>query len=82
MKYIDEGDKIVAVNDDGERVGVIEFKEGEGNSWIAYRTFVKHSFRGKGIAHELLNHLTIKAQKEGRKIIPQCDFVLRNYEEI
>ena len=55
------------------------FRTGEHLATIDH-TYVNNAYRGQGIAQKLLELAVQKLRAENRKIIPQCDFVAREFE--
>ncbi len=47
---------------------------------IAKSTYVSEELRGKGIAKKLLDELAAYARKEDIKIIPECTYVKKVFE--
>lgn len=48
---------------------------------IADHTFVDDSLRGQGVAGQLLDHLVERMDKEGKKIQPQCSYVVKKFAD-
>ena len=66
--YEPQAERIVATDDAGQEVGVIEYTVNE-DYWDARHTWVDPEFRSYGIARNLVNMLAEKAREMG--IIPQ-----------
>ncbi|HPB16237.1 MAG TPA: GNAT family N-acetyltransferase [Clostridia bacterium] len=63
-----------------EPIAVISFKYVSADVIIADHTFVSEELRGQGIAKKLLDELADFARKEGLKIIPECSYVKKVFE--
>lgn len=70
--------RVYVEREDGQLLGEITF-EPLGECWIADHSFVDPALRGKGIAEQLLQALAQAARDEGKKIIPECPYVVRKF---
>ena len=63
-----------------EPIAVISFKYVSADVIIADHTFVSEELRGQGIAKKILDELVDFARNEGIKIIPECSYVKKVFE--
>ncbi|HQM40039.1 MAG TPA: GNAT family N-acetyltransferase [Clostridia bacterium] len=63
-----------------KHIAIISFRKENDKVIIADRTFVSDELRGQGIAKKLLDELVNYARKEGMKIIPECSYVKKAFE--
>ena len=61
-------------------LGYIEFAEKD-NTLFVNKVFVYESFRGKGIANELMEQIVNFAKNESKKIKPICSFAVSWFEK-
>lgn len=82
MKYRDEDNRIVALDDNGIEVGEATFSEAGVDVWIADHTYVRDDYRGQGVAQELVSRMVDKAKAEGKRITPLCPFVKYEFSRV
>lgn len=63
-----------------EYLAVITYKKVDDKTIKADHTFVSEQLRGQGIAKKLLNELVSFARENGYKIIPECSYVKKVFE--
>ena len=65
---------------DGEKlIGECDCRE-NGTVWTAYHTEVATAYGGQGIAGRLVAAVAQAARERGAKIVPQCSYVRRLFE--
>ncbi len=77
MRIVHDADahKFIAHDDDGQKMGEIEYRP-EGDARVeATHTRVNSAFRGRGIAERLLDALVAHARENKLTIIPTCSYV-------
>ena len=62
-------------DDENNPIAQITYKDQDENTIIADHTYVSESLRGQGIAGKLFNELISFAEKENKKIVPECSYV-------
>lgn len=77
--YEPENTRTAAYYDDKE-VGECTYRE-EDNTWFAEHTFVNPDYSGRGIAKQLVEKLVEQARAKGKKIVPICSYVVREFEK-
>lgn len=79
IEHDPDGTRFVAYNDDGQQLGEIVYEPKDGDL-LATHTRVGDAYRGQGIAEKLLDALAAHAEKEGKKIVPICSYVISAFE--
>ncbi|MDO5649385.1 MAG: GNAT family N-acetyltransferase [Gallicola sp.] len=79
-KYMEEKQRVVALDGDKE-AGVITYNKKEDTVWIFDHTYVEPQYRGGPIASTLLKTLTGIAKEKGVKVIAQCSYVKRKFDQ-
>lgn len=75
------GGKYIADPADSEKTGHLEWEpRGEGVR-VATHTIVPPEIGGRGIAGELVKALVADAREKGFKIVPQCSYVEKKFDE-
>lgn len=67
-------------DDQGNEAGEITYYPSEDNTWTADHTFVSDEYRGHNYAGLLLKALVEHAREEGKKIIPVCPYVKKEFD--
>ncbi|MGP1432360.1 MAG: GNAT family N-acetyltransferase [Treponema sp.] len=76
MDFIHEDNRIYAENDAGKVIAEVTFPP-EGETAVCLdHTFVDGSLRGQGVAGALVKEVVEYAQKNGKKIRPQCSYAV------
>lgn len=70
-----------ALDESGERLGVIEYTGGDAGEIFATHTHVFTGHEGKGIAGQLLDALVRYAEQNSLKIIPTCSYVVAAFQK-
>ncbi|MBM4218198.1 MAG: N-acetyltransferase [Gammaproteobacteria bacterium] len=52
----------------------------DGNRMLADHTLTPAAMRGRGIASALVERLVADARREGFKVVPQCPFVVAQFD--
>ncbi len=82
MRYIDETNRIVALDENGNEIGEAAFSEAGVDVWIADHTYVSDDYRGQGVAQELVARMVDKAKMEEKRILPLCPFVKYEFSRV
>ena len=75
------GGRYVASPDDSEKTGHLDWEPRGKNVRIATHTIVPPAIGGRGIAGELVEALVGDAREQGFKIVPQCSYVAKKFDE-
>ncbi len=81
MKFEQAGNGYIAKNDKGDKVAEITYSPAGEKFVIADHTYVSKELEGQGIAGKLLDHLVAEMDKQGKKIMPLCPYVVRKFEK-
>ncbi len=81
MKFEQAGNGYIAKNDKGDKVAEITYSPAGDQFVIADHTCVAKELEGQGIAGQLLDHLVTEMDKQGKKIMPLCPYVVRKFEK-
>lgn len=65
---------------DGESAGYVTYQDAE-NSRTFIKTYVDDSYRGKGLAEELIRQALDATREAGMDVQPQCTYVKRFIQE-
>lgn len=84
-----QGGKYVAHIEGEEHQGTLEWEPREGapvervpaDVRVATHTIVPKAIGGRGIAARLVERLIADAREQGFRIVPQCSYVARKFEE-
>ena len=78
----DEGGKYVAELPDERATGYLEWEPGDyPNVRIATHTVVPPAIGGRGVAARLVERLVADARAGGFRIVPQCWYVAKKFDE-
>lgn len=80
IKHDEEAKQFVLLDDDGARMGEIEYKNGGNNDLYATHTEVFPAYEGQGHATRLLDALVEYAEGQGAKIVPICPYVISAFK--
>lgn len=81
MKQIIRGKNSFYIGESEDKhIAIITFSYENEEVIIAEHTYVSDELRGQGIARKLLDELVKYARKEGLKIIPECAYVKKVFE--
>lgn len=75
IKHFEDEHLFAALDEDGKRIGEIEYKWGGNNDYYATHTNVFKGHEGKGIGGQLVDALAGWAAAKGAKIVPICPYV-------
>lgn len=78
MEFKERKDRIVLV-DGTKEIGEIHWSPANDHLLIADHTFVDPTYRGQGLADQLLEKLVAKARRDDQKIMPMCPFVKKSF---
>lgn len=79
MKIVFEADQHRAAAYDGDKeIGECTYSDGE-KIWIIDHTFTGPTYRGQGIAAELVSAVVEAAWEKGRKIMPLCPYAAKEF---
>lgn len=67
-------------DESGDEAGEITYRPTLDNTWTVDHTFVSDEFRGQHLASKLVKAVVELARKEGKKIIPSCPYVAKEFE--
>ncbi|MDL2324571.1 N-acetyltransferase [Ruminococcaceae bacterium OttesenSCG-928-A16] len=81
MKHDEAARQFVLLDDDGTRMGEIEYKKGGNNDLYATHTEVFAPFEGQGHAGRLLDALVNFAEQNNAKIVPICPYVIAAFKK-
>lgn len=79
-EFIKVGNGYQKQDENGKMIAEITFVPTGEDKVIADHTFVDPSLRGQGMAEKLLDYLADEMRKEGKKIIPLCPYVVKQFE--
>lgn len=74
-------DFMYILNENGEKMGHIQFEVKDENVLDLAHTVVYPEHRGKGLAEKLVLAFIDKADKEGKKIIPSCPYAAEWFQK-
>lgn len=80
MEFEKHGNGFRKLDENGKMVAQITYAPKDDNTVYADSTFVDPSLRGQGVAEKLLDHMVMELKKDGKKIIPQCSYVVAQFE--
>lgn len=83
IRHHDEGSQgeYRAHPSDSDKVGRLTWKKRGENVRVADHTLVPKEIGGRGIAAALVDALIEDARQEGFKIVPQCSYVEKKFDE-
>jgi len=81
LNFIDENNRIYIKDDQNNFVGEITFIHTDDDAVIIDHTLVDPNYRGQGIAEQLAIKAIERAKKENKKIIPQCSYIVKYFNE-
>ena len=79
-----QGGRYVAKPEDSEQIGYLEWEPKralEDDVRVATHTVVPPEIGGRGIAGKLVERMVADAKEEGFKIVPQCSYVEKKFDE-
>lgn len=68
------------LDESGNLIAEITYKEIDEHTVAADHTFVDPSLRGQGVAEKLLDRLVEEMRKEDKKIVAQCSYVVAQFD--
>lgn len=74
MEYITYKNRIAAI-DNGEEIGEVTFPERDG-AYVINHTYVDDSYRGQGIASELVRRAVVEIESRGGRVKATCSYAL------
>ncbi|WP_179203805.1 MULTISPECIES: GNAT family N-acetyltransferase [Vagococcus] len=81
MTYVEEKNCFVAFSSDQKEAGEITWSSAGDTMIIIDHTYVDQTFRGQGIAEELVALAASYARKNHKKVIPLCPFAKKVFEQ-
>ncbi|UJF15743.1 N-acetyltransferase [Jeotgalibaca sp. MA1X17-3] len=79
-EFVKHGNGYQKLDENGNMVAEITYAPYGEDKVIANHTYVDPSLRGGGVAEKMLDHLVYEMKSEGKKIIPQCSYVVAMFE--
>nr|WP_137676940.1 GNAT family N-acetyltransferase [Parerythrobacter lutipelagi] len=76
-----EGGRYLAQVAGSEHTGRLDWEPRGENVRVATHTVVPQAIGGQGIAAQLVDALIADAREEGFRIVPQCSYVEKKFEE-
>jgi len=80
MDFDKEGNRYYKNDENGKNIAEITYVPSGDDKVIVDHTFVDPSLRGQGIAEQLVDRVVEEMEKEGKKIIPTCPYVVKLFE--
>ena len=83
-KSLDTGGLYTAHVDGEEHTGTLEWEPKSGadsDVRVATHTIVPRAIGGRGVAGQLVDRLIADAREQGFKIVPQCSYVAKKFED-
>lgn len=81
LNFAKSGNSYVLNDETGAKVAEITYSPAGEQFVIADHTRVAEHLEGQGIAGKLLDHLVAEMEKEGKKILPLCPYVVRKFDQ-
>ncbi len=81
MEFKEGKQKLYLEDENEEMIAEICYSMTADGDYRITRTFADRSLKGQGVGDKLLDAVAEKARKEGKKIVPQCSFVVKRFEE-
>lgn len=81
IEHDEKAKRFNLMDDDGTKMGEIEYMKGGNNELYATRTEIFPEFEGKGYARYLLDALVEWAVGRESKIIPTCPYVVAAFKK-
>lgn len=78
---VGEGGKYIAHVPGEEVTGYLEWEPAGDGIRVATHTIVPKAIGGRGIAGLLVKRLIVDARQEGFKIVPQCWYVAKKFDQ-
>lgn len=76
MEFIKGDNRFYKEDADGKLIAEVTYKPIDDETVEADGTFVDDSLRGQGVAEQLVDRLVEEMKTEGKKIIPECSYVV------
>lgn len=76
-----EGGKYVAHVEGESATGHLEWEPRGDDVRVATHTIVPRAIGGRGIAGQLVDRLVADAREQGFRIVPQCSYVAKKFDE-
>lgn len=76
-----QGGKYIARPADSEASAYLTWEPQENGVRVATHTVVPPEIGGRGIAAQLVKRLVKDAQEQGFKIVPQCSYVAKKFDD-
>ncbi len=80
-EFVKHGNGYQKFDKDGKMVAEITYAPYGNDKVLANHTYVKPPLRGAGLAEKMLDHLVYEMKSEGKKIIPQCPYVVAMFKK-
>lgn len=75
--YLEDSDRFYVCNSANQEIAEMTFTRIGQNKATIDHTYIDPSYRGQGIADELLRLVVNMLQQENREIIPLCSFAIK-----
>ncbi len=79
MKFQEEKGRFFQNDENGELIAEVTYQED--GVWYLDHTFVHEKLRGQKIGEQLIQVIVEKARAEGKKIVPQCPYAVKVFEQ-
>ena len=80
MGFVREKNRILYVDEQGEKKAGVTFPEVDENTVNIDHTFVDPSMRGTGLAGRLMKEAAEQIQEEGKKAVLTCSYAVQWFE--
>lgn len=81
IKHDEAAKRFNLYDEDGTKMGEIEYMKGGNNELYATHTEVFPEFEGRGLAAKLLDAMAAFAEEKGAKIVPVCPYVIHAFQK-
>ncbi len=78
MKIEHKKDAIIMVNERGEEIAALEYRE-VNNVYHLMSTYVNPAYRGQGLAGELMEEMIALLKEKDAKISPVCGYAVKYF---
>ena len=80
MGFVRQKNRILYVDEQGEKKAEVTFPEVDENTVNIDHTFVDPSMRGTGLAGKLMKEAAEQIQEEGKKAVLTCSYAVQWFE--
>jgi len=81
MANIEHGENRFFIETDGEKLAEITYVHSGDKQITVDHTYVSEKLRGQKIGNQLVEKVVEFARQENLKIVPECSFVVREFEK-